>query len=246
MNSDYNRKDCSPLETVNRIKKILKKYNIRVKESKVISINNSIYSVRIEFKDFKGIGTNGKGITKEYALASGYSEFMERLQTKSFIKNSFLNKISNAKLFEDEFYLEYNDFISKFQGDSLLKERNVLELLKNNSNYRYYTQFFDIINDVKIDLPIKLINLFSHSNGLCAGNSKEEALVQGICEIFERYSYRENILKELDIPNIIIDNNKIGFVKQQLEELEKLGFSYEIKDCSLNGLLPVVRNNDLR
>jgi len=240
MISDYNRKDCPPVDTIKKIKKILKKYNIKVKEGKVININNSIYSVRIELKDFKGIGTNGKGITKDYALASAYAEFMERLQTKNLINNNFLNKISNHKLFEDEYYLEYNDFINKFQNNILLKDNKVIELLKGNSDYRYYTEFYDVINNKRIDLPIKLINLFSHSNGLCAGNSKEEALVQGICEIFERYSYKENLLKELDIPNIIIEDNEIHFVKQQLIQLEQLGFSYEIKDCSLNGLLPVV------
>jgi len=240
MKNDYNRKDCLPNKKIKMIKNILKKNKIKVKESKVININNSIYSVRIELKDFKGIGTNGKGITKEYALASGYSEFMERLQSKNLIKPDFLNKVSNHKFYKDEYYLDYNEFVKKFKNMEILKEDNVLELLKSNDEYRYYTKFYDVINKEDIDLPIKLINMLSHSNGLCAGNSKEEALVQGICEVFERYVYKELILKELEIPNIQVEKNQIRGVLEQLEQLKKLGYDYKIKDCSLNGLFPVV------
>lgn len=77
----YNRKDKLPLETINLIKKILSENKIKIKESKITNINNSVFSVRLELKNIPGVGTNGKGITKEYALASAYAEFMERLQS---------------------------------------------------------------------------------------------------------------------------------------------------------------------
>lgn len=240
MKIDYNRKDCSPQETIKTIKNILKKNKIKVKESKVININNSIYSVRIELKDLKGIGTNGKGITKEYALASGYAEFMERLQSRNLIKTEFLNKVINAKLFKDEYYLDYEDFVVKFKDINLFNNYKIKELLKNNEDYRYYTKFYDILNEREVDLPIKIINMLSHSNGLCAGNSKKEALIQGICEIFERYVYRELIIKEKEIPNIKVNSKEIQKVSKQLKLLNSMGFKYQIKDCSLNGKYPVV------
>lgn len=46
-----NRKDCTPNDTIKKIKKILKENNIKVKESPVINLNNKIFSVRLELKD---------------------------------------------------------------------------------------------------------------------------------------------------------------------------------------------------
>lgn len=236
MNS-YNRKDCSPDETIKHIKNILEKNNIKVKESEIINIDNSIFSVRVELKNISGVGTNGKGISRELALASAYAEFMERLQSKFLVKSNFLNK-EITKSFKDEYYLEYEEFVKKFskvKGNYYIKK-----LVENNSSYRYYTKFYDVLNDKYIELPIKLINLLTHSNGLCSGNSKEEALVQGICEILERHCYKEILLKENYMPNIVVNNLEKVEVYNQLMELKKLGLEYEIKDCSLNGKFPVV------
>lgn len=237
MINNYNRKDCEPKQTVNRIKKILRENNVKVKESKIINIDDSIYSTRIELRDIPGIGTNGKGVSKEFALASAYAEFMERLQSKFLLKSNFLNKEIN-KSFSDEIYLEFEEFEKKFPN--ITNNQHIREIAKNNAEYRYYTKFYDIFNNRYTDLPIKLINLLTHSNGLCSGNSKEEALVQGICEILERHCYREILFKEIPLPSIKIDNIEEYSTFEQLRELQRLGFVYSIKDCSLNRQYPVV------
>ena len=41
------------------------------------------------------MGSNGKGISKEFAMASAYAELMERLQSRMLIRNYFLNKVIN-------------------------------------------------------------------------------------------------------------------------------------------------------
>ena len=107
----------------------------------------------------------------------------------------------------------------KKKFSDIKSNKYIIEIVKNNAEYRYYTEFYDIFNKKYIDLPIKIINLLTHSNGLCSGNSKEEALVQGICEIFERYCYKEILFNEIPLANI-----KIEEVNKFLEEnnLEKL------------------------
>ncbi|MDO5557411.1 MAG: YcaO-like family protein [Clostridia bacterium] len=240
MEECYNRKDCLPGETIKRIKKILRVNKIKVKESRVINLNNLIFSVRVELRGFNGIGTNGKGITKQYARASAYAELMERIQSRNLIKKDFLSKEFNDVNYIDEKYLSYDKFIEKFKRLDILKERNVRELIKCNSQYRYYTTFYNTSKNKQEDLPIRLINLFSHSNGLCAGNSKEEALVQGICEIFERYAYKKIMLEELSMPTIIVEDGQIKRIKNQLEQIKIMGYNYTIKDCSLSGNIPVV------
>lgn len=233
----YNRKDALPEETVKRIKEILKDNNIKVKESKIININDSVFSVRVELKNIPGIGTNGKGITKEYALASAYAEFMERLQSKFLLKSTFLNKENEKKAFYDEIFIDCNELLKQ---ERIVKSDYIDELMKNNSDYCYITPFYDVLNDSYVNLPVKIINLLTHSNGLSSGNTRKEALVQGICEIFERYCYKEILFNEYELPTLIIDNIEKFKVYKQLEHLKKLGFSYEIKDCSLNGKFPVV------
>ena len=233
----YNRKECKPEETVKKIKRILKKFKINVTEKEMININNSFYSTRLELKGIKGVGTNGKGITTEYALASAYAEFMERLQSNFLLKSSFLNK-EDILIYEDEKYLEYKEFYNKFS--KFINTFSLNNLVKHNDKYRYYTSFKNIVNNKEEDLPIKLINFLTHSNGLCSGNSLEEALVQGICEIFERYCYKKIIFEEIKIKNIVIEKIEEYSINKQLEELKNMGFGYKIKDCSLGGRFPVV------
>ena len=72
-------KDDSPINTVNRIKNILNDYGIKTIERWNDSGVPYCYSLRVSV--FGTVfGVNGKGVTKEFALASGYGELMERLQ----------------------------------------------------------------------------------------------------------------------------------------------------------------------
>jgi ribosomal protein S12 methylthiotransferase accessory factor len=232
-----NRKDALPEETVNKIKMILKGISIIVIEKEYLSVGHNIFSIRLELKDFSLLGVNGKGFSKKLALASAYAELMERLQAGFLIKTYFLNKESNKSIFKDEYLLEYEDFYKKFLN--LLKTMyplnflKFLELSKENIEYRVCSYFTNLITDEEELLPIKFINLAAQSNGLCSGNTYEESLVQGICEVFERYCYKAILLDDVKVPTIVNENHFV------LEELSSLGYLYEIKDCSL-GKFPVV------
>ena len=75
-------KAVSPEETINRIRVILNNVGILLKESSCEK--DGLYACRLTINNdgmsALDIGTNGKGRSYEYALASGYAEFMERLQ----------------------------------------------------------------------------------------------------------------------------------------------------------------------
>ena len=74
-------KDDKPEQTVDKIKSILNNLGIETVEDFKRHKENEVASVRITIKGSNDTGTNGKGTTEEKALASGYAEFMERLQT---------------------------------------------------------------------------------------------------------------------------------------------------------------------
>ena len=74
-------KDEKPKRTVDRIRKILGDIGINLQEILHLEeIEFAPVSLRLTLKNSPLIGTNGKGTNKINALASGYAEFMERLQ----------------------------------------------------------------------------------------------------------------------------------------------------------------------
>lgn len=90
-------------------------------------------------------------------------------------------------------------------------------------------------------LPIKLIWNTCGTNGMCAGNTPEEALIQGISEVFERFASRSIYQQEIAPPTIPAEyfaNTEILARIRRLEETS--GIAATIKDCSLGLGLPVI------
>ena len=76
---DADFKDEKPVATVCRIKQILQALGIETREQWFDSSVPYCYSLRVSVVGTT-FGVNGKGLTREFALASGYGELMERLQ----------------------------------------------------------------------------------------------------------------------------------------------------------------------
>ena len=77
----WNRKDASAENTISKIMNILDELNIPVEITESCNYKNLWYSNRMEIVGLPSIGTNGKGISEQYAMASCLGEFMERLQS---------------------------------------------------------------------------------------------------------------------------------------------------------------------
>ena len=235
---DCFRKDLVPSKTIKRIRAILKENSIKVKEVS-FCIGNLFFFTRIELIDFPGIGVNGKGFSKEAALASAYAELMERLQTGFLLRSFFLNK-ENFFVFQEEYPVEQSDFLNdqiKIFSSPLIPKLKQLSKVKNFTNC---SDFIDLRTGKKKLLPHRLMNIICKTNGLCAGNSYEEAVVQGICEILERFVHKKIILEDLTLPDISKDSFSSIHIMQYLDKIESIGLHYQIKDCSLNGIYPVI------
>ena len=76
-------KEVTPEETVKKLKGLLEKLGIEVEEKWSDESSVGTYSLRVCIKG-TDIGQNGKGMTKEFAMASGYAEFFERMQNGIF------------------------------------------------------------------------------------------------------------------------------------------------------------------
>lgn len=231
MDHNYIRKDRPPQKTISIIEEILEKNGIRTQIIEQKKVSKQIYSVRIELCDIKGIGTNGKGITGDLALASAYAELMERLQSGFLIRRTFLTKKEMRSESVKGTIQDVREFMALATNDKQYID-DLSNMITQGSEFLYGEYAEDLCSGETRWIPLRIINMLTHSNGLCAGNTKEEAVIQGICEIFERYCMK----------NILCSHNKTRIIKYEnpiIEEVNKMGFVCEIRDCSM-GKFPVV------
>lgn len=124
---------------------------------------------------------SGKGMTEGYALASGYAEFMERLQN-GILYDHRLPSLAAAA--DDDpalaALLRANGlaFPHSYAPDERVAGGDVVE------------PFYSVFDDDVIEVPFHRLRAHCGSNGMCAGNDPLEAVIQGISEVFERYAPR--------------------------------------------------------
>ncbi|MCL2146183.1 MAG: YcaO-like family protein [Synergistaceae bacterium] len=259
-------KERSPAETVSIVKEILHKIGIEVEEKMLTKSSIGTYSLRLTIKG-SSIGTNGKGLSEVYARASAYAEFLERLQNMKLISvHAYATLLSSGdfryNFFPDEVFLtaeelvEENGEFVKFlfserelaQGDRQKKIDVLNKLQKMDYNFfriknRFLCVPFDNITKGSVEhAPYFLYNFAYGSNGMCAGNSREEALVQGLSEIFERAALKEIIEKKLSLPDIPISYlaSFENIYELYLKAQQMKNYTFIIKDCSIGGKYPVV------
>ena len=125
----YHYKDCHPITTINRIRGILETLGCMPVENRWINNRNKSYSVRLVISGTP-LGSNGKGVTPELALASAYGEFMERIQNQFLYPlvtyhqyDTDVQGLHGFRSFPDEKYVSIEEFI-KTTDESIL--RNVI------------------------------------------------------------------------------------------------------------------------
>lgn len=90
-------------------------------------------------------------------------------------------------------------------------------------------------------IPAEMLRLTCASNGMCAGNTSSEALVQGLSEVVERYVVRRLQLDGAVPPSVPIEYFAGTVVHDRLRRLqESMGITAIVKDCSLGEGLPAL------
>jgi len=256
-------KAALPLDTVGRIRGILLDLGLSVSEQHMGN-DSMYYSCRVVIDNDNigrfDIGTNGKGMSAEYALASAYAELMERLENRMLIYAikyasgtfrqhnkelcvGFIPELS-FRYFPDETFKELSMETLWEHCQKLLP--NVAKYGKaqfdGQETYRmYYADFYNATKKETEHLPYHLIRLAASSTGLCAGNVPEEAILQGINEIFERYVLQQIYLQRLTPPTIPWEVFNGTEIQERLSRLkEEKEWVIMVKDCSLGKGFPVL------
>lgn len=248
-------KDDPPIKTINKIRNILMRLGIFPIESRWKNPIKNIYSVNLRIPE-TNLFVNGKGISIELALASAYGELMERLQNQFLYPNVQFDDSVNRYLgfyhSPDEKYVSPSELLKSSPEEicEIFKpidgnNRNKFEYLKLLANKQGFTclPFYNLNNDRIVYLPTVFLKYYYESNGMSAGNTPEEALVQGISECLERYANKEVLTNDIVPPTIPRKYIREIFPQQHsiIQDIEK-NEKYEIivKDCSLGEKLPVI------
>lgn len=248
-------KDKEPEETIILIRKILHNAGIFVVERFWFDGFDSLYSCRLEIED-TNIGTNGKGSTILFALASAYGELLERIQTHMLFMNMNLNSVKEELGFQfdpREKHVEKDklsplpiSFKKSFMfADEYTTYDYWLDVIlhKDGPEKVVYLPFYDIQKEEEIFLPSNIVYMLSGSNGMCSGNTKYEALSQGISEIFERYVMKKVYFSSESLPSVPEQHLKKYFSKEYnlLQKIQlNSNFVFDVKDCTFGGMYPVM------
>lgn len=250
-------KDLSLEETISNMSSILKNLGINIEIASWRNPVPHVWSVHIRDADSPICFTNGKGTTKESALASALGEYLERISNNYFYNDYFLgNKIANDSFVhypnEKWFKPEANDSIpaglmdqtllEEYNPEGELKASNLIDTNSGNIDRGICAlPFTRASDDEVVYIPVNLIGNLFVSNGMSAGNTIYEARVQCLSEIFERAVKNEIIINEItlpDVPRSVLE--KYPAILEGINDLEAKGFPIVIKDASLGGKFPVM------
>ena len=255
MDNYQKHKERTPEETVFVIQKILRDIGL-FPVLRWTGINKKgQFSNRITLYP-TAVGVNGKGTDELYSTASGYGELMERLQNNMLLSGS--RNLSEAPFIEapdekeiplkdllenpDPFTAHVLDALKDEDADSNGKALySLYSYKKNGQDVLTALPFADPANGRVVYVPIYPTRRFTGSNGMSAGNTMEEALVQGLSEIFERQAHSliyEGKVVPPEIPDEALKPYSFYPVIQRLRSNER--FKVRILDCSLGRGWPVV------
>ena len=264
--NEYGKCDL-PSNTIKRIKDGLRKLDFDAGYS-TFRVSNNIYWGRAWVDSIK-IVCNGKGITPELAEASAYAELAERLSAGLFypvfeeqvrfnapaLYNEETNRFLNYEWMEGYVHAHQDDLENPLRIEDLLTNESHLtdkdiKDIKNSRMARHWVDGFSIVREETVKVPVNFIAYIHGSNGMAAGNTIEEAMIQASCEIFERHAQIQIIKHEKIVQSIDLDSVDNAIIKEMIRFYHSKNVDVIIKDLSLGGLLPGVGvlfiNNNLR
>jgi ribosomal protein S12 methylthiotransferase accessory factor len=188
------------------------------------------------------IYANGKGIVSDASMASALGEYIERLQTNNFFIDFHL---PNRKYYPDEIAFEFSGAYLSDELRSFYDPEGELtgeELVDYNSDYAdkiVCLPFTKQSSGETVYFPLNILSNLYLSNGLATGNTPQEAQVQSLSEIFERYAKIEIIKNGYALPRYpdeIVRSFK--GLHSDVMALRELGYIVEVLDASLGGKYP--------
>lgn len=250
-------KDLPLEQTIANMSDVLANLGIKIEIASWRNIVPNVWSLHIRDAHSPMCFTNGKGATKESALASALGEYIERLNNNHFYAGSYWGEdIANADFVHypnerwfkparrDKLPAEILDDYTRdiYDADGELRGSHLIDTNSGNIERGIcalpYTRRSD---GATVYFPSNLVENLYVSNGMSAGNTLVEAQVQCLSEIFERAVKREILEGEMALPDVPQDVlARYPGIVAGIKGLEEQGFPVLVKDASLGGVYPVM------
>ncbi|WP_103308939.1 MULTISPECIES: OsmC domain/YcaO domain-containing protein [unclassified Pseudomonas] len=250
-------KDLPLEQTIANMSGILADLGMKIEIASWRNIVPNVWSLHIRDAHSPMCFTNGKGATKESALASALGEFIERLNCNFFYNDQFWGEdIANAAFvhYPDERWFKpgrkdalpaeiLDEYcLNIYNRDGELRGSHLIDTNSGNEERGICSLPYVRQSDGEVVyFPSNLIENLFLSNGMSAGNTLAEAQVQCLSEIFERAVKREIIEGEFALPDVPANVlAKYPGIMAGIQALEEQGFPVLVKDASLGGEFPVM------
>jgi ribosomal protein S12 methylthiotransferase accessory factor len=250
-------KDLPLEQTIANMSTVLANLGVKIEIASWRNLIPNVWSLHIRDAHSPMCFTNGKGSTKESALASALGEYIERLSNNHFYAGAYWGEdIANAAFVhypqerwfrpgkKDALPSEILDAYTRqiYDPDGELRASHLIDTNSGNVKRGVCALPFVRQSDKEVVyFPVNLIENLFVSNGMSAGNTLAEAQVQCLSEIFERAVKREIIEREIalpDVPQAVLD--QYPRIMAGIQSLEEQGFPVLVKDASLGGVYPVM------
>ena len=250
-------KDLPLEQTIANMSDVLAGLGIKIEIASWRNIIPNVWSLHIRDAHSPMCFTNGKGATKESALASALGEYIERLNNNHFYAGAYWGEdLANAEFVhypnEKWFKPGKKDALPKeilnpyclsiYNPAGELKGSHLIDTNSGNVARGICSLPFVRRSDNQVVyFPSNLVENLFVSNGMSAGNTLAEAQVQCLSEIFERAVKKEILEGEIclpDVPSEVLA--KYPSVMAGIQGLEAQGFPVLVKDASLGGKYPVM------
>lgn len=189
------------------------------------------------------IYSNGKGVLSQASVASALGEYIERLQTNNFFIDFHLPA---RKYYPDEVSFGFDEaYLSDelravYDPKGELRDEDFVDFNSDYTDRVVALPFTKHSNGEKAYIPLNILSNLYVSNGLATGNTPEEAKVQALSEIFERYAKIAIITKGYALPKFPDEVvRSYERLHSDVEALRELGYIVEVLDASLGGKFPV-------
>lgn len=250
-------KDCSLEETISNMMSLLSQIGINIEIASWRNPVPHVWSVHVRDADSPMCYTNGKGASKDAALASALGEYLERISNNYFYNDYYLGEeIANSDFVhypnEKWFQPGPDDSIPEglmdeqlraiYDNDGELRASHLIDTNSGNTERGICATPYVRQSDGKtVYIPVNLVGNLFVSNGMSAGNTQSEARVQALSEIFERAVKNQIITDEITLPDVPKEVlAKYPKIVEGINKLEAEGFPVLVKDASLGGRFPVM------
>ncbi|WP_222911516.1 OsmC domain/YcaO domain-containing protein [Pseudomonas sp. DNDY-54] len=250
-------KDLPLEQTIANMSGILAELGMKIEIASWRNIVPNVWSLHIRDAQSPMCFTNGKGATKEAALASALGEFIERLNCNFFYNDQFWGEeIADAEFvhYPNERWFKpgrkdalpagiLDEYcLAIYNPDGELHGSHLIDTNSGNEQRGICSLPYVRHSDGEVVyFPSNLIENLFLSNGMSAGNTLAEAQVQCLSEIFERAVKREILEGEIALPDVPQEVlAKYPGILAGIHGLEEQGFPVLVKDASLGGKYPVM------